>query len=175
VLTPAPRRIAALSLAGALALGVLSGCGGAASDSSQAPAAGTVTASAAAAQVSQPTAVGGVVRPSASTPRAFVKAVNADRAVVAAFLMKGAADDDAVRGFLKEARSAAVARHVAFFTYDLRQARRFGDLPELLDVHGTPTVVVIGRDHRVVNVFRGLTDGQLVRQAISTAKDAPAS
>ena len=168
-------RIVAVSGACALALGLLAGCGGGASSSSQATPASGVTASAAAMQVSQPTGVGGVVRPSASTPKAFAKAVRSNRAVVAAFLMKGAADDDAVRGFLKEARSAAVSRRVAFFTYDLRQARRFGDLPELLDVQGTPTVVVIGRNHIVVNVFRGLTDSQLVRQAISAAKDTPAS
>ncbi|MEW6581150.1 MAG: hypothetical protein AB1416_00105 [Actinomycetota bacterium] len=158
----------------ALALGVLAGCGGDGSGSSATPDAGAAVAAAAPApQVSRPTAPGEPVRPGPGTPRPFAAAVQKGKAVVVAFLMPGVADDEAVRKALRVARVAKGARGVAFFTYDLPQARRFGDLPELLDVTGTPTVVVIGRDRRVANVFRGLTDADIVRQAVSDAKDAP--
>jgi len=73
-------------------------------------------------------------------------------------------------------RSSAAGRGVKVFTYDLRDTKRFGDLPELLDVTVTPSVAVIGRDRRLGNLFRGLTDAELLRQAMSDAKSvAPAT
>lgn len=84
--------------------------------------------------------------------------------------MPGTADDDAVRAALRTARSSVAGRGVRVFTYDLRDAKRFGDLPELLDVTVTPSVAVIGRDRRLSNLFRGLTDANLIRQAMSEAK-----
>jgi hypothetical protein len=89
---------------------------------------------------------------------------------VVAFLMPGTADDDAVREALRTARNSVAGRGVSVFTYDLRDAKRFGDLPELLDVTVTPSVAVIGRDRRLSNLFRGLTDADLIRQAMSEAK-----
>lgn len=167
-------RLAAATGACALALGLLAGCGGGSGDSSSAPqTTGAAAVAASAPKVSQPTAAGEVVRPGPATPKAFTKAILASKPVVVSFLMPGAADDEAVRGFVRDVRGSAAGRHVAFFTFSLKQARRFGDLPELLDVSGTPTVVVIGRDHRITNVFRGLTDAQLIKQAVHDAKDAP--
>jgi hypothetical protein len=160
----------------ALALGLLAGCGGGSGDASNAPQVnGAAAVAASLPKVSAPTAPGGVVRPGPGTPKAFTKAVLASKPVVVAFLMPGAADDEAVRGFIRNVRGTAAGRNVAYFTFSLKQARRFGDLPELLDVSGTPTVVVIGRDHRVVNVFRGLTDSSIIKQAVHDAKDAPAA
>lgn len=164
----------ALALTGAssvLALGLVAGCGG---DTAATAVADPVGAAALASvpQVSRPTAPGDVVRPGPGTPKAVAQALTKGQAVVVAFLMSGAADDDAVRQALRTAKSSPAGRGVKVFTYTLRDSRRFGDLPELLDVTITPSVVVIGRDRRMINLFRGLTDADLIRQAMSDAKSS---
>jgi hypothetical protein len=161
-----------LAVAGAtslLALGLVAGCGGGGGQDASGPAA-TPAAAASAPQVSRPTSPGEVVRPGPGTPKGVAQALTKGQAVVVAFLMPGTADDDAVRAALRTARSSVAGRGVRVFTYDLRDAKRFGDLPELLDVTVTPSVAVIGRDRRLSNLFRGLTDANLIRQAMSEAK-----
>lgn len=170
-----PRR--ALALTGAssvLALGLLAGCGGGDESAASDPGGATPVA-AFVPQISRPTAPGDIVRPGPGTPRAVAQALSKGRAVAVAFLMPGTADDDAVRQALRSAAGSPSGRGVKVFTYTLNQSKRFGDLPELLDITITPSVAVIGRDGRLNNLFRGLTDAELLRQAMSDAKtSAPA-
>jgi hypothetical protein len=168
-----PRR--ALALTGAssiLALGLLAGCGGDSGGSAAADPAAATPAAASVPQISRPTAPGDVVRPGPGTPKAVAQALTKGQAIVVAFLMSGTADDDAVRQALRTARGSSDAKGVKMFTYTLGQSKRFGDLPELLDVTVTPSVAVIGRDGRLNNLFRGLTDAELIRQAMSDAKSS---
>lgn len=169
-----PRRVLALTGASSvLALGLLAGCGG---DSASAPAADAANTPAALAasipQVSRPTAPGDVVRPGPGTPKAVAKALTKGQAVVVAVIMPGAADDDAVRQALRAAQGSTAGRGVKVFTYTLAESKRFGDLADLLDVTVTPSVAVIGRDGRLNNLFRGLTDAELIRQAMTDAKSS---
>jgi hypothetical protein len=169
-----PRR--ALALTGAsslLALGLLAGCGGGDSvDSAAIDAAATPAVAASAPQISRPTAPGDVVRPGTGTPKAVAQALTKGQAIVVAFIMPGTADDEAVRQALASARSSASGRNVKVFSYTLGQSKKFGDLPELLDITVTPSVAVIGRDGRLNNLFRGLTDAELIRQAMTDAKES---
>ena len=158
-------RLAAVG-ASALVLGLLAGCGGGDAASN-----GQVAGSSAAPLVSQPTPPGEVVRPGPGTPKRVAAALVKGKPMVVAFFLPGAADDDAVRQALRQARSSAAGRGVTFFVYTLDQSKRFGDLPELLDVTLTPAVAVIGRDQRLVNLFRGLVDAELLQQAMGDAKD----
>jgi hypothetical protein len=154
-------------------IGLVAGCGGG-NERSAADAVPAAVAAAPAPAVSAPTAPGDVVRPGPGTPAPFAAAIRAGRPVVAAFLMPGVADDESVREALRVARSSSqLARGVRVFVYDLSGPGRFGDLPELLGVTGTPSVAVIGRDRRLSNLFRGLVDADLLRQAISDAAAAP--
>lgn len=165
----------ALALTGAssvLALGLVAGCGGGTAATAVADPSANAAALASVPRVSRPTAPGDVVRPGPGTPKAVAQALTKGQAVVVAFLMPGVADDDAVRQALRTAKSSPVGRGVKVFTYTLRDSKRFGDLPELLDVTITPSVIVIGRDRRMINLFRGLSDADLIRQAMSDAKSS---
>lgn len=126
--------------------------------------------------VAQPVAAvlpGEVVRPGTTTPKAFSRALTRRRPIVVAFTMPGVADDDAVIAALKAVRaSGPSASGVAYFVFSLGQARRFGDLPDLLDVTGSPSVAVIGRDGVLLNLWEGLVDEELLRQSIADAKTA---
>ena len=163
----------ALAIIGAsslLAAGLVAGCGGNAAETVAADPGAAAAALAAVPQVSRPTAPGDVVRPGPGTPRAVAQALTKGQVVVVAFLMPGVADDDAVLQAIRTAKGSPAGRGVKVFTYTLRDAKRFGDLPELLDVTITPSVAVIGRDRRLNNLFRGLTDADLIRQAMTDAK-----
>lgn len=168
-----PRR--ALALTGAssvLALGLLAGCGGGGGEVAASDPAAATPVAASVPQISRPTAPGDVVRPGPGTPKAVAAALTKGQAVAVAFLMPGTADDDAVRQALRAAAGSPSGRGVKVFTYTLSQSKRFGDLPELLDITITPSVAVIGRDGRLNNLFRGLTDAELIRQAMSDAKSS---
>lgn len=168
-----PRLVLALTgAASVLALGLVAGCGGDAAATAAADPSVGAAALASVPQVSRPTAPGDVVRPGPGTPKAVAQALTRGQAVVVAFFMSGVADDDAVRQALRTAKSSPAGRGVKVFTYTLRDSRRFGDLPELLNVTITPSVVVVGRNRRMINLFRGLTDADLIRQAMFDAKSS---
>jgi hypothetical protein len=106
-------------------------------------------------------------------PPAVATALKARQAVVITFVLGGVADDDAVRSAVRAVASKGpTGRGVRYVTYDVSTRRDFKGLPALLDVTGTPTVVVIGRDGAVVNVWTGLVDAEMLRQSVSQAKEA---
>gem|GEM_PF-6410635 len=120
-----------------------------------------------------PLTPGDLLAPGPGTPPAVARALRAGRPIVVAFVMGGAADDDQVRAALRTvSRSGPSARGVVYAVYDVTRRRDFGSLPALLDVTGTPTVVVIGRDRAVVNVWTGLVDAEMLRQSIAEARQA---
>lgn len=147
-----------------------SACGGGGSDVSADPAPATP---AAAAMPAGPLVVGSTVTPGDDTPKKVARALKAGKPVVVTFVLGGIADDDAVRAAVRQvARKGPTSRGVVYATFDVASRRDFGDLPARLDVTGTPTVVVIGRDRQVVNSWTGLVDADMLRQSVSRAQEA---
>jgi hypothetical protein len=158
-----PTAAAACALLAAIAL---AGCGGGGSE----PVAPPPPVSAP--LIPRALAAGDLVVPDRRTPKAVRQALASRTAVVITFLMPGVAEDDLVARSLRDARSAATGK-VRYFTFRVDQPRRFGDLPDLLSVSLTPTVVVVGRDHRLLNVWRGPVDATLLGQSIAAAVSRP--
>ena len=168
-------RYLAATIAGAVVL-LASGCMGGGDDAADAslPAATAPAAAAAPVAVTAAT-LGGPVRAGASTPKDVVAALKGDDVVVIAFVVKNAADDQAVAAALAAVRSDSVAASQAkFFVYSIGTTP-FGDLADLLGIAGSPSVAVIGRDRNLTNLFPGLVDAEILRQAISDAADTPAA
>lgn len=165
------RVVALLAVPAAAAVMALGACGGGSSDTASADPAAASTATAAA--TAGPLVTGSVVTPGESTPRVVSRALKAGRPLVVTFVLGGVADDDAVRAAVREvSRRGPTARGVVYATYDVAARRDFGDLPNRLDITGTPTVVVIGRDGQVVNVWSGLVDADMLRQSVARAQEA---
>ena len=159
--------------AAVIALAVVAGCGGSSDAETDADAA-PETVVAQPAPVFEPAAPGEQVRPGASTHPAVARAIRGPKVVMVAFLLRGAADDDAVREAVGAVRRSAVGgRGVAYFVYDVDAKPTFGDLPEVLGVTETPTVAVIGRDRALTNRWVGLVDAAILRQSVADAKSAP--
>jgi hypothetical protein len=174
--TPATRsalRGTALAAVAALVAVGAAGCAGDGGDGAgAATTAPAVTATAT--QAAAPAGgygVGDELVVTAKTPKALGKALAAHRVAVVTFVLRGVADDDAVAAAVRRVRSSAP--RAAYLTYDVGSGRRYGDLVDLLGVTGTPTVVVIGRDGRIVNVWRSLADADMLRQSVAEAAEAP--
>jgi len=174
---PATRSALACSV---LLAGIALGTAGCASDDTAgagqtAPA---VTAPGTAAAVPQAPARSGPLAPgeriSATTdsPKPFATALTARKAIVVTFVLRGIADDDYVEDAVQAVRRNGLGKGVVFLTYDVQRQKGFGNLPTILNVTGTPSVSVIGRDGRIVNAWTGLVDEKMLRQAVSDAKDA---
>ena len=88
---------------------------------------------------------------------------------VFSFTLPGAADDDAVATAVRStARSSTAGPDLRIFMYTVTHPGRFGDLPEILNVEGSPSVIVV-RDGQVVARWLGLVDTQVIRQSIRDA------
>ncbi len=119
-------------------------------------------------------APGEVVRAGPDTPAAVQRALAGSRVIVVAFLLRGVADDDSVGASLREVRRTGAARRgVVFFTYTIGRNGDFGDLAEVLAIEETPAVAVIGRNRRLINLWEGLVDADIIRQSIADARDTP--
>ena len=170
-------RIAAAAIAGAIAL-LGTGCMGMGGDGDSGEAA--VPAATAPAAVAAPVAVapatlGGAVNAGPDTPKNVVAALKGDDVIVVAFLNGKAADDAKVAKAVGDAQAdGVVSDGTQFFVYTLGK-ERFGDLADVLGVEGTPSVAVIGRDRNLKNLFTGLIDGDILRQAIWDAADTAAA
>lgn len=170
-------RVEAAAVAAAIAL-LASGCmgmGGDGGSGDAAPPAATASTSVAAPVAVAPATLGGAVRAGADTPKDVAAALKGDDVVVVAFLNGKAADDQKVAKAVRDAQAdAVVSEGTRFFVYTLGK-KRFGDLADLLGVEGTPSVAVIGRDRNLANLFTGLIDGDILRQAIWDAGDTAAA
>jgi len=152
--------------AAALAMAAVAGCGGGPEDDA-APVAPEIP--------SVPIAApGDVVRAGPDTPAAVRRTLEGSRVIVIAFLVRGAADDDSVAASLREVRRTALGRRrVAFFVYTIGRDGGFGDLAEVLAVEQTPPVAVIGRNRRLISLWQGLVDADIIRQSIADARRTP--
>lgn len=170
-------RIAAAAIAGAIAL-LGTGCMGMGGDGDAGDAA--VPAATAPAAVAAPVAVapatlGGPVNAGPDTPKDVKAALKGDDVIVVAFLNGKAADDAKVAQAVRDAQAdRVVADGTEFFVYTLGKTK-FGDLADVLGVEGTPSVAVVGRDRNLKNLFTGLIDGDILRQAIWDAADTAAA
>lgn len=169
-------RIVAAAVAGSVVL-LASGCMGGGDDGASgdaAPPAATAPATVATPVAVAPATLGGAVHAGPDTPADLVAALKGDDVIVVAFLNAKAADDQKVAKAVRDAQSdRVVSDGTRFFVYTLGR-KRFGDLADLLGVEGTPSVAVIGRDRNLANLFTGLVDGDILRQAIWDAADTPA-
>ena len=115
--------------------------------------------------------------PAPDTPKDVKAALKGDDVIVVAFLNGNAADDAKVAAGASAARrptgSPRRRRPSSSSTPSARRA--FGDLADVLGVEGTPSVAVIGRDRNLTNLFTGLIDGDILRQAIWDAADTAAA
>jgi hypothetical protein len=160
------------AVAATTAVLALSACGGASDGAGSADPVSPVTPAAAAAP-SGPLVPGAVVTAGEKTPKVVARALKAGKPIVVTFVLGGIADDDAVRAAVRQvSKEGPSARGVVYATFDVAARRDFGDLPARLDVRGTPTVVVIGRDGEVVNVWTGLVDAAILRQSVARAQEA---
>jgi hypothetical protein len=150
------------------------GCGGGGSGSAELPPATSVPAAAATPIAVSAVSPGDAVTAGPRTPKAVKAALQGSHVVVIAFLMDGAADDQAVSDALAQVRVDRSSRNVDFFVYRLGKGS-FGDLADLLGVTGTPSVAVIGRDRKLTNLWTGLTDADVLRQSIQDAGDTAAA
>lgn len=115
--------------------------------------------------------VGDAVSPGAKTPKAFRTALSGGRPIVVGFLYGETIDDVVVGKAMRTVQREVTGRGVVFLRYDVSKRGSFGDLPTRLGVTETPTVVVIGRDRRIVNVWTGLIDAPMLRQSVAQAKE----
>lgn len=169
-----PRRAPVL-MAAALALGVgLVGCGGGGSQAFDAPAAAPSAQPELPEAPAQPVALGEIVRPGAHTPAPVSRALTrTSKVVVIGFVLGGVADDERVAAAIRTARGKGASRAgVRYFTFRIGEdTASFGDLADMLQVEGTPAVAVIGRDRKLANLFTGLIDVDILRQAVQSAKE----
>lgn len=178
-LRPATRPARALAIACTGAALAFAGCAsddGASGAGQTAPAvtapAGTTPVVPAAKARSGPLTPGEQIAATPDSPKAFATALKQHRAVVVTFVLRGIADDDYVEDAVAAVRKSGLSTGVAFLTWDVERQKGFGNLPTILNVTGTPSVTVIGRDSRLVNQWSGLVDEKMLRQAVSDAKDA---
>ncbi|MCB0880864.1 MAG: hypothetical protein KDC33_01415 [Thermoleophilia bacterium] len=154
----------------------LAGCGGGAAgvDPSASASAGPTptVAAVASAAASVPVTQGDEVTAGPRTPKPVKAALASGRPVVIGFLYGDTADEKVVRAAIRAARRSSTGRGVDYFVYDVSRKTGFGDLPARLGITETPCVIVIGRDARVVNVWTGLVDVDMLAQSIATAKDS---
>lgn len=168
------RRIALGAAAVAAASLAVAGCGGGGGGSADLPPATSVPAAAVTPIAVSAVSPGEAVTAGPRTPKAVAAALRGSHVVVVAFLMDGAADDQAVSDALTQVRADRASRNVDFFVYRLGKGS-FGDLADLLGVSGTPSVAVIGRDRNLTNLWTGLTDADVLRQSIQDAADTAAA
>lgn len=174
------RRGGLTAIATALTALAFAGCGGAAGTTGD-PAGAATTADVATAPSkvvathrTGPLQPGEQISATTDSPKPFAAALVEHRPVLVAFLLRGIADDDYVGAALAKAKASTAGAGVTFMVYDMNKQRDFGDLPALLGVTSSPSIVVIGRDGRLVNSWTGLVDEQMVRQSVSEAKSAVA-
>lgn len=169
------RRRGALALATATLGLAVAGCGGGAGGvDPSAPAAGPTptVAAVASAAATVPVGQGDEVTPGPKTPKAVKAALASGRPVVIGFLYGDTADEKLVGAAVRAASRTGTGRGVDYFVYDVSRKSGFGDLPARLGITETPCVVVIGRDGRVVNVWTGLVDTDMLTQSIASAKES---
>jgi hypothetical protein len=113
------------------------------------------------------------VTASAKTPKPVKRALTGRHAVVVAFVLPGIAEDDRVaKAIATLQHDKKLAKTTRFMLYRVTSKSHLGDLPTMFDVTETPTVAVIGPDHRLSNIWRGLVDEDLIAQSIADARAA---
>lgn len=117
-----------------------------------------------------PTSSVGPVTPTDRTPTLAASVLKSPTLVsVFSFTLTGAADDDAVATAVRAiARSSAAGPNLRIFMYRVTHPGRFGDVPEILGVEGSPSVVVV-KDGQVVARWLGFVDTQVIQQSIRDA------
>lgn len=110
---------------------------------------------------------------SAKTPKPVKRALTGRHAVVVAFVLPGVAEDDRVAKAIATLKhDKKLAKTTRFVLYRVTAKSHLGDLPTMFDVTETPTVAVIGPDHRLSNIWRGLVDEDIIGQSIADARAA---
>ena len=115
---------------------------------------------------------GATIQPGAQTPAEATAALKSSKTVVIAFIVPGAADDDEVAASIARLqKDSNASRNVKYLVYKVTTNKpKFGDLPQVLQILGTPTVAVITPDNRLQNMWTGLVDDVLIGQSIATAR-----
>lgn len=106
------------------------------------------------------------------TPASVTKALKANRPVVISFLLPNVTEDDIVRSRIEALQKSEKYRGTTFLTFRITSASKLGDLPDVLGVRSTPTVVVVQRNKRLSNTWRGLVDQEMIGQSIDDAEAA---
>ena len=113
-----------------------------------------------------------VVAVTDQTPNDFKKALEARRPVVVSFYLTGPGDDAQVRTSVQGLKSRYGGR-VDFFEFLFSDSVRYGDLPVILKVSTSPSVVIINGQSQVQIAWSGWVDSQSIEQGIVEALSTP--
>jgi len=105
-------------------------------------------------------------------PASVKKALKANKPVVISFLLPNVTEDEIVRSRLAALQKRSKYANTTFLTFRITSASDLGDLPDSLGVRSTPTVVVVQRDNKLSNTWRGLVDQEMIAQSIDDAQSA---
>lgn len=174
MLTNPPRVAAALSLALALLLPALVGCGSGGEEeaATEAPPAAVPVANQGAA-VEGPAfnaLVGQQLAPGEMTPAVVKDALAQKRPVVVLFYVTGGHDDGLVRETLQ--KLGPKYEDVVIATYDFKAPAEFGDLARLLRVDYPPQLVFIDTNGVIRSVLSGYVDEGTLNQHLVNIRQA---
>lgn len=127
----------------------------------------TAVSQSADASAPSPPAAAAVAGPIAAPPPALTKALAADNAVVVVVHIPGATLDDRV---VREARAAAELGSAGFLAVDAGRSGAVRPWITAFALRDTPSVLVVARGPRLVNLFAGYADRQVIAQAAVAAR-----
>ena len=105
------------------------------------------------------------------TPADFKKALESRKPIVVTFYMTGPSDDSQVHSSVLGLKNH-YSNQVTFFDYLYTDAAKYGDLPFLLKVSTSPSVVVINGQSQVQIAWSGWVDAKSIEQGIVEAVNA---
>ena len=112
--------------------------------------------------------IGQVVTPTDQSPKDFSDSIKKRRPVVVTFYMYGPYDDSQVRSSISSLESRYRGQ-ADFYTYLYNEGQRYMNLPALLDVNTTPSVIIINKQSIVQEAWTGFADTLSIEQGIVEA------
>ncbi|MFA6002000.1 MAG: hypothetical protein WC828_07820 [Thermoleophilia bacterium] len=112
--------------------------------------------------------IGQIITPTEQSPKDFTDSIKKRRPIVVLFYMTGPYDDTQVRSSVSTLESRYRGQ-VDFYTYLYSDSGRYMDLPMLLNVNTTPSLVIINKQATVQRAWTGFADNQSIEQGIVEA------
>lgn len=155
---------AVLSLA--LVAFLFSACGGEDQTAATPTVAVKTTAKAGSSTTKPESLIGQPIVATDQSPKNFQSSLGSRRPIVVTFYMTGPSDDNQVRSSIQTLESRYRGQ-VDFEDYLFSDGDKYGDLPTLLKINSTPSVVMINKQSRVQRAWTGFVDQSSLEQGIS--------